>query len=136
MATRTSRQEGTISAMAAVLATALVICAGLSYDGGAIITATAAARDVAAAAARTGAQQLDPAAAHAGHTVVDPAAATAAAEAFLTAAGRTGQVTVSGASVTVTVTDSHRMRLLPIGDRPIAATATATAISDVLQADP
>jgi Flp pilus assembly protein TadG len=51
-------EEGTISAFVAVLAVALVAVAGLAYDGGQIIRATADARDLAGAAARAGAQQL------------------------------------------------------------------------------
>lgn len=129
-------EEGTVSAMVAVLAIALLACAGLAYDGGAIIQATAQARDVAGAAARAGAQQVDPAAAHQGLPDLDPVRATQAAEDFLATAGMTGTVRVDGATVTVTVQTSQPMRLLPLPDRPIAATATATAVSDVLRADP
>jgi Flp pilus assembly protein TadG len=127
------REEGTISAMVAVLAAALLAMAGLAYDGGAIVTATAQARDIAAGAARAGAQQLDVATAHhQGVAALDPTAATAAADSFLATAGMAGTVSVEGASVTVTVRTTQAMRILPLPDRPIAATATATAASDVL----
>ncbi len=129
---RIHAQDGTVTALVAVLTIALIAVAGLAYDGGAIITAIAAARDLAAGAARAGAQQLDLAAVHAGHPTLDPAAADAAAQRFLAAAGAHGVVTVHAATVTVTVTTSQPMRLLPLPARPIAATASATAVSDVL----
>lgn len=134
--TRWSSEDGTVSAMVAVLTLALLACAGLAYDGGAIITATAAARDIASGAARAGAQQVASAAVHQGRTDLDPVLAVAAAEAFLTVAGVTGTVSVDGATVIVTVQTTQPMRLLPLPDRPIAATANATAVSDVLGATP
>lgn len=133
---RWAGEDGTVSAMVAVLTLALLACAGLAYDGGAIITASAAARDVAAGAARAGAQQVAPAAVHRGLPDLDPLLATDAAEAFLAAAGVTGTVAVDGPTVTVTVQTSQPMRLLPLPDRPIAGSASATATSDVLGASP
>lgn len=129
-------EEGTISAVVAVLAIALVAIAGLAYDGGAIITATSTARDVASGAARAGAQQLSLAAVHSGRPELDPVAATAAAEDFLAAAAMDGTVYVAGSTVTVTVHTTQSMRLLPLPPRPISASATATAVSDVLEASP
>ena len=129
---RLASEEATVSAMVAVLAVAMIGCAGLVYDGGAIITATAAARDLASGAARAGAQQVSSAAVHAGTADVDPVAAIAAAEAFLDAAEVDGFVAVTGPTVTVTVRMSQPMRFLPLPDRQIAASASATATSDVL----
>lgn len=133
---RWNSEEGTVSAMVAVFAVALLACAGLAYDGGAIITASAAARDIASGAARAGAQQVAPAAVHQGLPDLDPVQAAAAAEAFLATAGVAGTVTVDGPTVTVTVQTSQAMRLLPLPDRQIAASASATATSDVLGAPP
>ena len=129
---RWAEQDGTVSAFVAVLAIALVAVAGLAFDGGAIITAHAHARDVAQAAARAGAQQLDAAEVHAGTTDLDPVAAHEAATAFLDAADASGTVTVDGPQVHVTVTVSQPMRILPVADRTITATGSSTAISDVL----
>jgi Flp pilus assembly protein TadG len=125
-------EEGTVSVFVAVLAVALVAVAGLAYDGGQIIAATAHARDVAGAAARAGAQQAAPAEVHAGRTGLDPAAAHAAAAGFLDTAGATGTVTVDGPHIRVSVTLTQPMRILPVGDRTITVTATSTAVSDVL----
>jgi hypothetical protein len=125
-------EDGTVSAFVAVLAIALVAVAGLAYDGGQIIAATAHARDVAGAAARAGAQQAAAADVHAGRSGLDPAAAHAAAAGFLDAAGATGSVTVDGPQVRVSVTVTQPMRILPVGDRTITITATSRAVSDVL----
>lgn len=131
---RCSGEAGTVSAMVAVLALALLACAGLAYDGGAIITATADARDLAATAARAGAQHADLAALHDARADLDPDAAIAAAEQFLATVSATGSATVAGDTVTVTVTTTQPMRLLPLPPRTITATASATATSDVLGA--
>lgn len=133
---RWREEDGAVSAMVAVVAAGLVACAGLAYDGGQIINATATARDVAAAAARTGAQHIAPAALHTGHTTLDPTAATAAADRFLTDADMHGTVTVDGSTITVTAVTVQPLRILPLGDRTIAATASATATSDVLETSP
>lgn len=133
---RQAGEDGTVSAMVAVLAVALLACAGLAFDGGAIITETAHARDVAGGAARAGAQQADLAALHDARADLDPDAAIAAAKQFLAAAGATGTVSVEGVTVTVTVTTSQPMRLLPLPPRTINATASATAVSDVLGGTP
>lgn len=129
-------QDGTITSLMAVLAAALIACAGLAYDGGAIITALAAARDIAGGAARAGAQQLDLPAAHHSRVHLDVQAARAAAQEFLTAADVVGTVTVEEATVTVTVTTRQPLRILPLADRQIVATASATAESDVLSGPP
>jgi Flp pilus assembly protein TadG len=92
LAVRLHSEDGTIVGFVAVLALALIAVAGLAFDGGQIVTTTARARDLAGAAARTGAQQLEPAELHAGRAHLDPAAAHAAATAFLTAAGVEGTV--------------------------------------------
>jgi Flp pilus assembly protein TadG len=129
-------EEGTIVGFVAVVALALIAVAGLAFDGGQIVTATARARDLAGAAARTGAQQLDAAELHAGHAHLDRPAAHAAASGFLHAAGVDGTVAVDDTAVTVTVTLIQPMRLLPLPARTITVTARAATISDVLEAGP
>ena len=136
MGNRMGSEKGTVSSLVAVLAIAIVAVAGLAYDGGAIITATAHARDVAAGAARAGPQAVSIREIHAGRTGLDPAAAESAAMEFLDAAGVGGTVAVTGSGVRVTVTLMQPMRLLPLPDREITATASATAVSDVLEEVP
>ena len=96
-------EDGTISAFVAVLAVALVAVAGLAYDGGQIIRATADARDLASAAARAGTQQLAIDQVHAGRAWLDPAAADQAARDYLTGIGASGTVAVTDTDVSVTV---------------------------------
>ena len=59
---------------------------------------------------------------------LDPAAAERAAGEFLERAGATGTVDVDGASVTVTVTTTAAMHILPTADRTIIVSETATAV--------
>jgi Flp pilus assembly protein TadG len=136
LAVRLHSEDGTIVGFVAVLALALIAVAGLAFDGGQIVTTTARARDLAGAAARTGAQQLDPAELHAGRAHLDLPAAHTAATAFLSAAGADGIVTVDDTHVTVTVTATQPMRLLPLPARTITVTGRAATISDVLEAGP
>ena len=96
---RLAEEDGMISAFVAVLAVAIVAVAGLAYDGGQIIRATAEARDVAGAAARAGGQQLATADVHAGRAWLDEAAAEHAASQYLTATGTVGEVTVTDTDV-------------------------------------
>lgn len=129
-------EEGTISAFVAVLAVALVAVAGLAYDGGQIVRATADARDVASAAARAGSQQLAIDQVHDGRAWLDPAAADQAAADYLDGVGANGTVSVSETDVAVTVTVTQPMRILPLPDRQITVTAISTTASDVLEAGP
>ena len=121
-------ERGSVTAFVAVVATALVMVAGMAYDGGQVIAAQTRARSDAAKAARAGAQEIDITALRAdGATVLDPARAEAAALAYLDQVDTTGTVTVDGSEVTVTVTVIQPMHILPVPDRTVVATETATA---------
>lgn len=120
--------RGSVSALVAVVATGLVMVAGLAYDGGQIVTAQATARDLAANAARAGAQEVDLDELRAtGTAALDVDAATEAAEDYLAATGHRGTVTVEGSSITVSVDVVQPMLILPLPDRTVTATDTATA---------
>ena len=125
-----SRDErGSITAFVAVVATALVLVAGMAYDGGQVIAAQNAARNDAERAARAGAQQSDlDYLRAAGETRLDPEAARTAAVEYLERAGARGIATVSGASITVTVTRTQAMLILPGADRTFRVSETATAV--------
>ena len=124
-------EEGSVSAFVAVVAIGLVMVAGMSYDGGKIVAAQAMARDLASSAARAGAQEIDlDVLRSTGDTVLDPERATAAASAFLAASGHTGRMWVSESSITVAVTIRQPMRILPVGERSVTATDTATALGE------
>lgn len=123
-------ERGTVSAMVAVIATALIMVAGLAYDGGQVITAQATARDLAANAARAGAQEVNlDELRDTGVTLLDADRAIAAAQAYLAGSGHTGTATVDGASITVSVQVRQPMRILPLPDRVVTASDTATAVT-------
>ena len=108
--------RGSITAYLLIMTVALVVLAGLVLDGGAALTAHGTAADTAQQAARAGADALDEqslrASAPAGLTT-NPAAAREAAAAVLAAADVTGDITVTGSTVTVTAAPPSRPRSWP-----------------------
>ena len=111
---------------------ALFALAGLVLDGGAALAAHGRAADTAQQAARAGADALDQASLRsstpAGFTA-NPAAARSAADRVLTAAGVTGEVSVTGSAVTVTARATRPAVILSmLGITEVGGTATATAI--------
>lgn len=126
-----SDDRGAITAFVAVVATALVLVAGMAYDGGRVITAHNATRHAAERAARAGAQQIDLAQLRAtGEPRLDPDAARSAALDYLERVGLTGSAVVSRASITVTATRTQPMLILPGPDRVITVRQTATAVDE------
>jgi hypothetical protein len=125
--------RGSVTAFVAVVAVALVMVAGMAYDGGQILAAHASARSDAAKAARAGAQEIDLVVLRqTGESTLDPAAAEAAALAYLEEADAVGTATVEGSSVTVTVTVLQPMHILPLPDRTVVATEEASAVKVVV----
>jgi Flp pilus assembly protein TadG len=121
--------RGSITAFVAVVAFALVMVAGMAYDGGQVLVAHQAARNDAERAARAGAQQID--LTHLRQTNqprLDPAGAESAAQAYLAQTGSSGTVAVDGATITVTVTRVQPLLILPGADRVITVRETATAM--------
>lgn len=125
-----------MSAFVAVIALGLVMVAGLVYDGGQILSAQATARDLAANAARAGAQELDLDVLRAnGVAQLNADRATAAARDYLESSGVEGTVVVDGADITVTVLVPAEMRILPVPDRTVRASDTVTATPGVTEGD-
>ncbi len=122
-------EAGQVTAFVVIFLAALFAFAGLVLDGGLTLAAQVQAIDEAQAAARAGAQALDTTTYRAtGTVVVDPAAAIAAADAYLAAAGSSGQVSVAGNQVTVTVQVTQRMQLLDlVGINQLTVTGTGVA---------
>ena len=113
----------------AVLGVAFVMVAGLAIDGGRKLGALSDARNLADNAARAGAQAVDADTYRStGVVLVDPAAASRAVSTYLAATGHTGEVTVNGNVVTVTVRLRVDTRILP-GPLHVSATESATATS-------
>ncbi|MGH2604470.1 MAG: pilus assembly protein TadG-related protein, partial [Dehalococcoidia bacterium] len=137
MSLRARGERGSVSAFVAVIALGLLMVAGLVYDGGQVLAAQATARDLAANAARAGAQEIDLDALRAdGVPLLDPDRAVTAARDYLTAAGAEGDVVVEGTTITVTATIRQEMRILPVPDRVVHATDTARAVPGVTEGDP
>lgn len=123
-------EAGSVSAFVAVVAVGLIMVTGMAYDGGQIVAAQATARDLAASAARAGAQEVDlDSLRSTGDAILDPDRATAAAQAFLAQAGFSGTARVDASSITVTVTVRQPMRILPVPVRMVTATDTASALN-------
>lgn len=124
-------ESGMVTAFVVIFTAALLLMAGLVLDGGLALAAKVQAIDDAQAAARAGAQAIDiPTYRATGQITLDPAQATVAAERYLTSAGHTGTVAVTGEQVTVTVTISQPTQILSlagIGHLTEAGTGTATA---------
>lgn len=122
-------ESGSITAFVTVMAMALVMVAGMAYDGGQVIATQAAARSDADKAARAGAQQIDITHLRStGETILDSRKAAAAALGFLQEADAAGTAVVQGATITVTVTITQPMLILPVPDRLIVVSGTATAL--------
>jgi len=129
--TRLSDDRGSITGFVAVVAFALVMVAGMAYDGGQVIHAHNAARNDAEQAARAGAQQID--LTHLRQTNeprLDPHEAESAALDYLAQVGATGTVVVDDADITVTVTRIQSLHILPGADRTITVVETASAVEE------
>ncbi|MFI7449686.1 TadG family pilus assembly protein [Nonomuraea sp. NPDC049714] len=122
-------ERGSITVFTAVIAFALLLCAGLMVDGGAKIRAYREAYAAAEEAARAGAGQMNTARAYtSGQFEIDTTQAPATARAYLSTAGHPGTVSTTGNQVRVTVTVSRPTFLISlIGIDTVTATATATA---------
>lgn len=121
---------GSITVLVVFLALSLVLVAGLVFDAGGALTDRQRANDIAAQAARYGADQVQPA--PAGQTpLIDPSSAQAAAQRFLAQEGVSGTVQASTTQVSVTVTIEHHTALLSaagIVTLTVEGTSTATPL--------
>lgn len=123
-------ERGSVAPFIAIISLALVMVAGMAYDGGQVVAAQARARDLAGNAARAGAQEIDLTVLRAtGRPELLPEQAVAAAQTYLADAGATGEVTVLDDRITVTVRLRQPMHILPLPDRTVVATDTATAVA-------
>ncbi|MBG6136270.1 pilus assembly protein TadG-related protein [Longispora fulva] len=120
---------GVVSVTMACVGMIVVLMAAILLGGGSVFAARTRAYDLAAEAARAGAQHIDLAAYRAGGVLrLDPGPAVAAARRYLAAAGAQGQVMVAGLMVTVTATSVQRTPMLAVFGRPtVLVTATASA---------
>ena len=124
-------QSGAVAVVIPILTVGLLAMAGLVIDGGAALAARGRAADVAQQAARAGADALAPGSLRRGdpaELAVNPAAAVLAANQVLQFGAVTGQVSVSGDTVTVTARITRRTSILSaVGVDTVSGHATATA---------
>jgi Flp pilus assembly protein TadG len=126
----THTERGSVGVWLALASLVMMLAVGLAVDLGGQVHAQQQGHDLAAQAARAGGEQLQAASAIQGTgATIDPTTAIAAANAYLTAAGVTGTVTVTGPdTITVTVHTSYTPTFLTaIGINHLNVTGTATA---------
>jgi Flp pilus assembly protein TadG len=123
-------ERGAISTFLAVIALALLMAAGLAIDGGRKVTALREASHLADNAARAGAQAVDlDTLRTAGDLRLSADQVAARVDQYLAPLGHTANVTVSGDTVTVTISLTVDPLLLPTGPITVTATETAAAIT-------
>jgi hypothetical protein len=126
------RDGGQVTAFAVVMMAALILAAGLVLDGGLTLAARERALGEAQQAARAGAQAVNLTVYRAGgKLILSPGQAVADGRAYLAGIGAVGTVTVTGNTVTATVTITQDMQILDVaGLRSITVHATASAVPD------
>lgn len=136
---RAQDETGQVTSFVVILVVAMLLCGGLVFDGGRLLADRRQLRDVASGAARAGAQALSVDTLRAeGRTAVDPAAGVAAAQDYLAASGRSGEVQVNEDTVTVTVTEDTDMvilRLAGVASREVTGRGTARLVRGVSTGD-
>ena len=123
-------ERGVVSTFLAVIALAMLMAAGLAIDGGRKINALLEASHLADNAARAGAQAVDlDTLRTTGDLRLLPEEAAVRVDQYLTSLGHTGEITVVGDTVTVTVSLTVDPVLLPMGPITVTATETAAAVT-------
>ena len=135
-----SDDQGSLGPMLVVLVVAALALAGLVVDGGRILSGKRLAHDAASQAAQIASQEVDENALRSGQSTprLDPGLASAAASAYLSAAGVTGSVTVAGDEVIVTTEVAVSMQMLGpfgVGPKKIVGQASARAVRGVHHAE-
>jgi Flp pilus assembly protein TadG len=129
---------GTVSVFVVVIAMALIAVTGLVLDGGRLLAARREAQDIAANAARAGAQALDEHQLRSGHKVLDTRAGASAVDRYLTQTPARGTSRITADTVTVTVRLRVRPLLLAlagVGHQTVTATERARAVQGVTVGD-
>lgn len=138
MVTRWRGEEGAAAIFVVGLTTALLMVAGLVFDGGRVLAARREAFHSADNAARAAAQAVDVASIRSGAApVLDAAAAEVAARDYLDRIGLDGDVRVSADQVEVTVAIDVEMALLQVvgfDGRTVTGTGRAQIVQGVTRA--
>ena len=123
-----------MTAFVVVMAAAFLVGAGLVIDGGLALAGKTTAMDEAQQAARTAAMAQQPL--RDGQIVVDTGPALTRAQAYITATGDSGTVTLHGTLIHAHVVHRQPTRILGlfgVGEITVAADATARIESGVSQ---
>ena len=108
-------ERGTVTVFVVVFMLALMLVAGLVFDGGNVLAARQEAANVASSAARAGVQALNVEAARSsGGTSLDAPGAIERADRYLAQAGYDGTASVQGNEVLVAVAIKQHLFLLGI----------------------
>jgi hypothetical protein len=129
-------ERGSVTALVVVLAAAFILGAGLVVDGGLALAGKTTAEDEAQQAARTAATALAQGPLRDGQIVVDARPALADAQAYITATGDSGTVTLDGTLIHARVVHRQPTRILGlfgVGEITVAADATTRVESGVAQ---
>lgn len=123
------REAGMVSAFVAITAIALLLAAGLAFDGGRLLAARRAAMAEAGAAARAGAQAIDVSLVRGSRTATPaPDEAEAAARRYLADRGHAADVWVAAGEVHVRVRIPAPMQILVLaGMRTVTVTGEGRA---------
>lgn len=127
MSRRIRAGDGMVTVWSVVMVLACMAIVGLVLDGGVILRARSSAFDIAAEAARAGAQELDQDALADGRIVVDASAAHERIAAYLAAHDVSGDITITAETVTVTVHRQVGLQILQPATVDIHQTATVRA---------
>jgi Flp pilus assembly protein TadG len=132
--------EGRVSAFVVTVLAAIFALSGLTLDGGLALAEKVRINGQAEAAARAGAQALDLDAYRAtGAVHLVPSQAGVMARRYLSTVRQTGTVTVTGDTVTVTITATHPTQLLALVGIPalrVHGSASAHPVRGVLTIEP
>lgn len=122
-------ERATVTVFVVAMTTALLLVAGLVFDGGRMIAARRDADGVAAAAARAGVQGVDEAGLReTDGAPIDPLDSRARVQRYLATTAYTGTAVVAGDTVTVHVHRIQELQILSLaGLRSSNVTGTATA---------
>jgi hypothetical protein len=121
-------ERGSVTAVVVAMAAAFILGAGLVIDGGLALAGKTTAEDEAQQAARTAATALAQGPLRDGQIVVDAGPALADAQAYITATGDTGTVTLDGTLIHARVVHRQPTKILGLfGVAVITVSADATA---------
>lgn len=126
-------EEGSLAAYFVLIVVVLMVMMGFVIDSSGKYSEVEHAQMVASGASRTAVNSLTGAALQNGSIAVQTVTAQAAAENYITAAGMTGTVTVTGEVITVNVETSYTTKflsLIGVNELPAAATASAQLITN------